>query len=308
MRMRYRSWLAMVALVLVACGDDGAGDGPDDAADAAIEADSGGRGGGAWTELVTGTWELAPGNESYWCARLTVPETMWISGFRALAPTGTHHTVLTVADGGGSDGEQGCGPGTNEDAMLFASGVGTDDYNFPEGVAVELEAGQQLLLNLHVYNVTDAPLSGTSGVEVRTIAESEVEHRAEMVFAGTVAFSIPGSGEDYQASGACTFEQRATVLNLWPHMHQLGVHMTVDHDGDVLLDEPYSFEEQRNYPIEPRVVEPGQSLRVTCTWNNPAGNDDVRFGDSSDTEMCFVGFYRYPADPDENLFCDIPFL
>ena len=49
-----------------------------------------------------------------------------------------------------------------------------------DGVAIKLRKGQQLLLNLHLFNLTDAPLTGTSGTEIITMPESEVVHEAEV--------------------------------------------------------------------------------------------------------------------------------
>jgi len=40
---------------------------------------------------------------------------------------------------------------------------------------------------------------------------------------------------------------------------------------------------------------PGEGVRFTCDWHNP---DDhaVRFGPTTDDEMCFVTGYFYPND------------
>ena len=266
------------------------------------DADGGGDGDG-YQPLVTGSWSIPAGDEGYWCVRKTVTEDTYITGFRAISPVGTHHTVLTVGTAAGADGEFPCGPGTNDDAMLFASGVGTDPYDLPEGVGIKVSAGQQLLLNLHLFNISDQTLTGSSGTEILTTSADGVDHLAEMVFAGTIDFAIPDDGMPYSASGSCQFDQDATLISLWPHMHQLGTHMVIKHGDSVLHDKPYSFDEQRAHVIEPVEVKAGEQLDVTCTWVND-GEDPVTFGDSSTSEMCFAGFYRYPA-ANAGLFCDV---
>jgi hypothetical protein len=43
-------------------------------------------------------------------------------------------------------------------------------------------------------------------------------------------------------------------------------------------------------------------IKTTCTYLNDS-TADVPFGDGSDKEMCFGGMYRYPAAPNDMLFC-----
>lgn len=297
--MTYRKWslVSLLTVALGACGSDGTGapDAGAGTADAAVTGD--------WQTLIARDWTLAPGTEQYRCSRITVTEDLYITGFRSIDPSGTHHTVVTVEDSG-SDGDFDCNPGTLADEMIFASGVGTDVLEFPEGVAFKVPAGRKILLNLHLYNTGESETTGRSGTEIKTIAASEVEQEAEVTFAGTFLISIPANSE-HSTSGRCTFTQDATVMTIWPHMHQLGTHMKVVHEasgGDVTLhDEPYNFEEQVNYMIDPVMVRAGEAVRADCTWNNTTG-ETVTFGDSSDKEMCFAGLYRYPKSG-EDTFC-----
>ncbi len=299
-----------LTLSITGCGSDGGGGGggggggADGGGGGGGGADGGGGGGGGqWQTLITGDWQLAPGSENYWCARVTIPETMYVNGFRSIAPNGTHHTVLTIQDAG-DDGQFGCSAGTLADEMVFASGVGTDALTFPEGVAIKLEAGRKLLLNLHLYNVSDQAISGTSGTEVKVIPASEVQQEAEMVFGGTFQIYLP-PGQQTTLSGRCVFNTDSTVISVWPHMHQVGVHMKVTHEasgGNVVLhDQPFSFAEQTNWPITPELVKAGEDILTECTWDNTTGSA-IAFGDSSDAEMCFAGLYRYPKDG-SSLFC-----
>jgi len=88
-------------------------------------------------------------------------------------------------------------------------------------------------------------------------------------------------------------------------MHMVGHHQKIEHEGEVILDAPFDFNEQRFYPIEPRTVEAGDRFDVTCTWLNPTGSGERTFGDGdSEDEMCFAGFYRYPR-ADSGVFCGV---
>nr|AYM54436.1 hypothetical protein [Phaselicystis flava] len=250
---------------------------------------------GEWTTLIDGTWELAAGTEGYWCARKTFPEDLYIKAFRALAPPGTHHTLL-LRDGGQPDGEQACGPtlGSN---MFYASGVGTDDLVFPDGIAVKIPAGTQLQLNLHLFNTSTSPLSGVSGTLVKLVPASEVKQSAEMILPGTASISVPPFGTQ-TVEGDCAFPAASTISTVWPHMHKYGTHMKVTYEGaggsKVLHDGAFTFGEQKNYAIEPLLVGPGEVIRIECSYKNTTGQT-INWGDSSEAEMCFAGIYRYPA-------------
>ena len=255
--------------------------------------------GAGWKTLVTGKWDLEAGTESYRCVRYTLPQDVDIGSFRALIPLGTHHTVLTVGEATSTpDGISGCSAATNAQRQIAGSGVGTNDYVLPKGVAVHLRAGQQLLLNLHLFNVSDELLSGTSGTLIKTIEKREIEHKAEVTLAGPVNLTIPSGGPTLQ-SGNCTFMQEGTIIALLPHMHQLGIHLKATAhssvDGDVVIhDAPYDFDEQVVYPLEKPVhMKLGDKLQVDCTYMNTTSKT-VNFGDSSLAEMCFAGIMRYP--------------
>lgn len=298
------TFLAIVSIGLSGCDKTSEGERADaspdpDVPDATPDTPDGSSADG-FTTVISRPWSIPAGSEIYRCTRVTLQEDMYISALRALAPLGTHHTVLSVHDSvSGPDGDYNCGPGTLAHSMIFASGVGTNDLEFPQGVAIRLRAGQQLDLNLHLYNVSDTEITGTSGTQVKLVAAADVEQEAEVVFGGEYGIYLPNDPQNQKTvNGGCQFDQDATVLALWPHMHALGRHMKVTHEkasGNLtLLDQPYDFNEQLHYAIEPVQVLAGERLSIDCTYLNDTGST-VTFGDSSEQEMCFAGIYRYPA-------------
>lgn len=309
--MKSRSVCApLLALSLIAACSDGSSSG---------DPDAGGNpdGGGSidadipvgYTRLIGRTWSLPGGTpDTYKCVRFTVPQDMYITGFRAQAPQGTHHTVLSIASGrtAGPDNEFDCQVSDLGLKMLFASGVGTADYDFPAGVAVKISAGEQVHLNLHLYNAGDETLSGDSGILIKTVP-TEPANLAEFVFAGKFIFSLPSQTAPTTVTGGCTIAsgRNYNLFALWPHMHQLATHqkISVIRGGTptVLHDQSFTFGEQNFFEQTPEVqLTGGDQVRVECTYVNMTGQS-VGFGDSSDTEMCFAGMYRYPAQG-SNLF------
>jgi hypothetical protein len=182
-------------------------------------------------------------------------------------------------------------------AQVYGSGVGTNPIAFPPGVGVKVPAGKQLLLNLHLFNVSDRPLRGVSGTLMKTITADQLLHEAEAVLMGKVlTLSVP-PGDSTQV-GTCRMNGDVTIFAMQPHMHQLGTHMKVVAEssvtGDVTIwDAPYSFDEQLARRVGPVSLKRGDAVRIHCSYRNTRG-ETVNFGDSSLAEMCFAGVYRYP--------------
>ncbi len=291
--------LLALPLSVSACGDDGAGaDAPTaDAAPGPDAADD-----GEWLSLVEGDWNLAANEEGYFCVIKTITEDVYIKAFKPISPLGTHHTVLTVYDGSTPDSTYKCSAGENGQSMIYGSGVGSPQFDFPPGVAVKLSAGQRVLINLHLFNTSDAPLTGHSGALMQLMPPSELEHEAEMVLAGPLQLSIP-AGQTVTQSGGCTIsniiDEPVQVFAISSHMHQLGTHLksTIVRGGveTVIQDVDYDFDEQTFQYVTPMIeLRPGDFLRTECTYENTT-KDPVTWGDSSKQEMCFTDIFYYPA-------------
>lgn len=302
MPSRFRlAFVGMFVALLAACGNGGTDTGDDDVAiDAATTIDAALPEG--WMSLMEGDWTLQPGEEGYYCVYATVPRDLYIKAFRPLIPAGTHHTVLTLYTGSHADGTVPCSVGTNGQSMIYGSGVGSPDFTFPSGVGLHLRAGTRLLLNLHLYNASDAPLSGRSGTLFQEAAPGEVQHEAELVLAGPTATLTVPTGTSTQ-SGSCQISSITSepiqVFSLSQHMHKLGRNLrsVVTRGGETIMlqDVPYDFENQTFQLVTPHIeLRPGDTLTTYCTYDNNTGAT-VRFGESSDDEMCFTDIFYYPA-------------
>jgi hypothetical protein len=146
-----------------------------------------------WATLISSDWEIPPG-EDYRCERLTLTEDVWIKNYRSTIPLGHHHAVLTVDESPSApDGQTPCEAGSNAPLMIYGSAPGTEDVAFPDGVAIKVPAGSQLLLNLHLYNTQpSANLSGTSAILYQPVPPSEIATttEAEVVLMGAVGFTV----------------------------------------------------------------------------------------------------------------------
>lgn len=266
-----------------------------------------------YTRLVGRTWTLAAGAaDTYRCVRYTVPADTYVTNITAQAPSGTHHTVLSISASNvaGPDGEYDCNVGTIGRPMLYASGVGTDPLDFPQDVGLKVAAGTQIHLNLHLFNATDNVLTGDSAILVKK-SPTPPPMLAEMVFGGKILFGIePGVQE---IVGGCTVNTPYKLFAYWPHMHKLAINSKLEliRTGNatpvVLHDQTYDFNEQTYYkPAAELQINQGDRIQVTCKYNNTTGGR-VTFGDSTNEEMCFTGLYRYPSQNASITQCtDVP--
>ncbi len=290
-----RIFLAFL-LTTAACGLDQETPGGDDTAtpDASPGPDG-------YTALIGGDWSLAPSTEKYLCVRLTATSDTYIRSIRPVAPAGTHHTVLMLGPPDAPDGTVDCTSALVKPA-IYASGVGTEVLDLPPGVAVHVRPGQQMLLNLHLFNATDATMTGRSGIEILPAEPGAVQHEAGVVLIGKAqGLEVPPNQSTQ--TGRCTTPAGGTVFAIAPHMHMLGRHMKVSYanaDGSgarVLHDLPYSFDEQRFGMLEPQLLtRAGARITVECTYFNPTGQT-VYFGESSNQEMCYALAFVHPAPP-----------
>lgn len=290
-RMRILALLLPLALTAAACGTDQESPGDDDVAPDGGPSDG-------YVSLVSGSWSLPAATEKYVCVRLTATSDMFVRSLRPLAPLGTHHTVLMIGPPDGPDGTVDCTSSLVKPA-IYASGLGTLPLDLPAGLAVHVRPGQQLLLNLHLFNASDGAITGTSGIEVQTLDAAAVQHEAGVVLVGKAQGLAVPPNQSTQ-TGRCTTPSNVTAFAVAPHMHMLGTHMKVSYAGAdgsdtrVLLDQPYTFDAQRFSMLAPQLVTgAGGHLTVECSYMNTTGHM-VYFGESSTQEMCYALTFVYP--------------
>jgi hypothetical protein len=291
-RLTMRSLLASL-LVLAACGVP-----PTPFGSGSDSGSGSGSGSSAYVPLITNSWSLPASTEEYLCVRQTVQSDMYIKAIEPIAPVGTHHSVLEAGSATGPDGTTLC---SSEfvNPSLFASGVGTGPLELPDGVAIHLVAGEQLLLNLHLFNSTDDAMTGTSGISIIPTDAADVQQEAGAVLAGKTEGLVVVPGASTQ-TGTCTTGAGSTIFAAAPHMHLLGTHLTATYTppgggtATTLIDEDYSFDAQNYLPQSPMIqTQAGGKLTVVCSYFNPTGAP-VYFGESTTDEMCFSMTLEYP--------------
>jgi len=257
--------------------------------------------------------------DDYRCVILdwTEDETVWVSGYNFL-PGNTdivHHVIPFIIPPGDvetyralDEAEPGVGytcyggPGGDIDSLIGARWLGGwapggGASVLPEGYGLEVEAGSIVVMQVH-YNV--GALDGAtdqSALEVQfertPLMYAEVQPWTDVNWVLGLGMDIPAETNGVSHTFAHTFDNTTLALHSATlHMHTLGqtAQLTVRHaDGSescLVSHTDYDFNWQREYWLtEPVTVQAGDTLELTCTWDNPT-DQDVKWGDGTGDEMC----------------------
>ena len=137
---------------------------------------------------------------------------------------------------------------------------------------------------------------------------------ADQIYPAVLDGEIP-PGTSMTLSGYCTVSWPSRLFALLPHTHWLGRHMAVSlrraTDGGrpiqgetdlVLFDDDVDPLHQTYFEISEVDVAVGDVLTVSCTYENTTETTVHIAGGSAD-EMCVAMVYRYPASPEQDLYC-----
>jgi hypothetical protein len=255
------------------------------------------------SQLISSDFSLPAGTEDYWCQRVTVKSDMYIVRVTPLSPVGVHHEVLAIDPSGmypdgltkQSVDKAACPAIGPTWTPLFASGVGSPSLDMPPGIALKISAGQQIVLNLHLFDATTSTVSGTAILNVAAAVDPSGYQLAGVPFVGSVNFTVPAAGGT--VNGKCTLSNDSQYFAVFPHMHLQGTHLKVVTTGSVsqtVWDEDYSFNDQKFGTWTPLQLKKGDVIQNTCTYGPSPNGTPTKFGESTTNEMCFAISYLSP--------------
>ena len=230
-------------------------------------------------------------------------------------PAGAHHFVIWAYGGNLQDDSEfpqgpvpaiGCS-GVSPDELipqvLIPIQTPNSRFRFPTGVALPVDAHEQVWLNPHMKNAASTPLTPDIRFNFYGARKGTVKHRAEGLIVGNITDIHVPAGGDQTLTAEWTAPVNLTLVYLATHQHRLGTYGNteiVDRDGVTRSrvyenqdwQHPYSY-----WPNPPIRLAQNQKMRITCTWHN-TDDHEVRFGPKTTDEMCFIlGFY-YRDDGD----------
>ena len=199
----------------------------------------------------------------------------------------------------------------------------------PKGTGIRIEPGSKIAMQMHYNTINSEPLPDQSSLDIHYV--DEVERTAATLFFLDVGWvseggmpipaGDPNVTHQYEgdpsalmafgnASKAGVFQGKPFALHsAFMHQHVLGKSTSVEllrEDGTevTLIDiRNWDFDWQDEYFFEEEIiVQPGDRMRVTCTWDNSASNQQfvngkqmepqyTEFGEGTVDEMCVNYFF-----------------
>ncbi|MGD8863161.1 MAG: hypothetical protein PVI30_24315 [Myxococcales bacterium] len=188
--------------------------------------------------------------------------------------------------------------------------VGGCNFVLPDDVGLQIPDSGHIMVQWHMYNTTGTPQPEGTAVQFCTMPPDGRPHTGGLTWLGTENFNgLLGMGAGMQEfHGTCINDSGApiTIIGFLPHLHTYGINMRseVQRAGsstwETVFDEPFDFNWQVHYMMEPPVVlQPNDRIKSTCTFFNDSGAN-VAFGESTDEEMCYQFAFSYPAGALDN--------
>jgi hypothetical protein len=253
--------------------------------------------------LKTGDFEVPPGDsfECFYTDVTTDKELSVVSATGHQGPGG-HHIVAYYTDVSRAATHHPC-----EDAEMVSwhqvAGGNVDTsveglVELPEGLAVKVPAGKQLVVQAHYINTSGAAQMVNDAITIHVVKPEEVKAYANYFVAIDGSFEVPPQGS-FTRTSTCTVGRDLTTVLLLGHMHEWGKHYKLERlDGDA-AETLYETEWVPTYTSHPPVkrytmdqpltLKQGTKLRQTCEWNNTTA-DTLLFP----REMCIAFFYYFP--------------
>lgn len=224
-------------------------------------------------------------------------------------PRVVHHVVLFVPSDEAAEaqadaldqGEAGPGYTCFGDARVPASIVvgwapGMPATRYPDTTGFTLPAGRRVVMQVH-YNLAAGPLPDRTSVDLRL--DSAVDRPAYIYPIYNTNISLPPGQSSVEISREFTNQAPVpiTVWGVFPHMHQIGRTLRIEAgpsgSASCLANVPdWNFYWQQFFMYEaPLTLDPGATMRITCSYDTTSRNTTTTWGEGSEDEMCGAGLY-----------------
>jgi hypothetical protein len=253
-------------------------------------------------DFFTDTYTLQPGDEKYFCYTTNLPADREIAIIR-LTPTygaGTHHILFSQAVAPEPVGFSEC-PVLSKTTWvpMYAGGKGSDPLELPANTGFKpFTTGQQVIMQLHLQNTTDAPISGRAAMRMEYVDATPDLRQAGVFALDNRKLDIPAHTAAALNEMSCVVGEDLHVFAALGHMHKHGVHLDLSRGAvagsEMLYEEDWNFDAQPIAPL-PLELKKGDNLFLRCTHNND-GVDPLPYGESSNTEMCILLMYYAPIE------------
>ena len=281
------SYLALAFPLLAACG--GSGD-----STPAVEEPS-----GPTLRIDSDSYTLQPGEEKYFCYASHLPAKTTITEIMPVYGQGTHHILFAQTIAPEPEGFSACNVLFKTTWIpLYLGGFNSSPLSMPADSGMTLAKGQQVLLQLHLQNPSDRPITAKTSMILSLSDGSKTLTPAGIFGFDNRAIDVPPHSDNVGTSMTCNVDKDMDVFAVLPHMHKHGEKIDFfkgkDASGDLLYTHDWNFEEQ---PVSPVTfhMKKGDPAYLQCAHRNQS-DVAVPYGESSDQEMCAFILYYTPFD------------
>jgi hypothetical protein len=252
---------------------------------------------GQHVDVVSAPYTLQPGEEKYFCYTMRLPADRDIA-MTKFTPTygeATHHILVAQTIVPEPEGFSDCNVLIRTTWIpLYGGGLDSGPLVMPENTGFKaFERGQQILMQLHLQNATDAPITSTTKMRIDFVDATPDIIPASIFGLDNRQINIPAGATANKSEMSCKMSHDLDVFAVMGHMHKHGVAIDVSRGAtagaEMLYETAWSFETQPVTPVSMH-VNASDTLFLRCTHKND-GTTPVLYGESSDTEMCSFVMY-----------------
>ena len=237
--------------------------------------------------------------------RISNPDSMFVNRFEIKMRPGSHHFI--VYKYGGTDllewqprDLNPTNPGQEifraERQLFVGSQTPVYDYQLPANVVLSLAPSQGFDLNSHYVNSKLTVSTGEVYINLHTISKTDSTHIAQPIFDNYLPFLLPKKQKTI-VTYTWTKNFSRNVFMLSSHTHKRGesfkIYRVGGSDDGMLIYENYDWDHPPSKTFTPPLrFEAGQGYKTEVTYNNESDRD-IRFGVTSEDEMCITLGYYY---------------
>jgi hypothetical protein len=243
--------------------------------------------------------------------------------FRATNPRVVHHATVYVDTTGEArrlDAEddvpgyrRSLGAGFTPAGSLGGWGPGVTPQPLPAGMGRPIPRGSDIVLQLH-FHPTGKPEQDQSAIGIH-FAPPETKQVVNEILVANMDLTIPAGAAKFRHRASYVLPVDTTILDVTPHMHQLGreiVATATRPDGRVeplILIDDWDFHWHDHYVFSrPLRLPRGTRIDVSAVFDNSDANPrnprspprTVRWGEQTADEMC-VCFFQVTTDQPDDL-------
>jgi hypothetical protein len=229
-----------------------------------------------------------------------------ITDYEGFQSPGGHHVLLYAVP---TEHEVETHPCTETDMLIarYLAGGGSEAGrpDIPDGVALRLKQGAQLMIQTHWINTTAKAIEGRAGFNITMGPASDKNVVADLLTVVSTNIALEPVSEG-STKAECVIGQDMSFFAIGGHEHWRGTHVSITHTPvngapALIYDHDWLPHYEADPPRlqytreDPFVVRNGDRFTADCAYFNES-NELVTFP----AEMCVMWAFYYPAEKQIN--------